>query len=223
MPYPRWTFKVSYLFLDSSLDLNLSLSARPADRPFCAAPVRRASREGARHDLRAREGGLRGRQAQLTAARNGAKTTAAVRRIAQAGSDASAVAAGKQLKVLRRQVEHALKGESPLRKAADELNTGGRWVASRRSLACAAAVEGRSETRAEVDAPTTCRQKPNFVRGKRFGSSPERVAIRVGARRYREPRNAPAAASYARKRTIVDARPFVKWPPVLAQRVRTRY
>jgi DNA invertase Pin-like site-specific DNA recombinase len=66
----------------------------------------------------------------------GAKTKAAVRRIAQAGSDASAAAALKRLEVLRPQIEHALKGGTSLRKAADELNSrgiesprGGRWHA----------------------------------------------------------------------------------------------
>lgn len=66
----------------------------------------------------------------------GAKTKAAVLRIAQAGSDASAAAAVKRLEVLRPQIDHALKGETSLRKAAEDLNArgiesprGGRWHA----------------------------------------------------------------------------------------------
>jgi DNA invertase Pin-like site-specific DNA recombinase len=66
----------------------------------------------------------------------GAKSKAAVRRIAQAGADASVLAAGKRLEVLRPQIEHVLKGGTSLRQAADELNSrgiesprGGRWHA----------------------------------------------------------------------------------------------
>jgi DNA invertase Pin-like site-specific DNA recombinase len=66
----------------------------------------------------------------------GSKSKAAVRRIAQAGSNASALAAGKRLEMLRPQIEHALKGGTSLRKAAEELNArgiesprGGRWHA----------------------------------------------------------------------------------------------
>jgi len=67
----------------------------------------------------------------------GAKSKAAVRRIAQAGADASVLAAGKRLEVLRPQIEHVLKGGTSLRKATDDLNArgiesprGGRWHAS---------------------------------------------------------------------------------------------
>jgi DNA invertase Pin-like site-specific DNA recombinase len=66
----------------------------------------------------------------------GAKSKAAVRRIAQAGSTANAAAAAKLLEALRPELEHALKGKASLRTAAELLNSrgiesprGGRWHA----------------------------------------------------------------------------------------------
>jgi len=65
-----------------------------------------------------------------------AKPKSVVRAIAQAGADANAGAALKRLEILRPHLEHALKGDTSLRVAAESLNSrgiesprGGRWHA----------------------------------------------------------------------------------------------